>query len=74
MMYGHAYQHGFRANLDFKALLNGNPYNPAVHPEAHDAWEDGWHYASRARRRMHAFGIAAGAYAKTLQPAFMTSP
>jgi len=40
MTYGHAYQHGFRANLDFKALLNGNPYNPAVHPEAHDAWED----------------------------------
>lgn len=35
------YQHGVKAFLDAKPL-SGNPYDPAVNSEAHDAWEDGW--------------------------------
>ena len=67
------YQHGVKAYQNSK-LLNANPYNSGLYPEAHDAWVDGWLYASRARRRTHAFEIAARSYAKTLQPTFINSP
>ncbi len=68
MTYARCYQQGVKAYLHSK-LLNGNPYNCAVYPEAHDAWKDGWLDANHARRRVHALEAAARVYAKTLQPA-----
>ncbi len=68
MTYARCYQQGVKAYLHSKSL-DGNPYNFAIHREAHDAWKDGWLGANHARRRVHAFEIAARLYAKTLQPA-----
>ncbi len=52
MTHARVFQHGVKAYLDCK-LLCSNPYEPAVDPEAHEAWRDGWLDARRARRRIH---------------------
>ena len=70
MTYARCYQQGLKAYLHAR-LLNGNPYDCAAYPVAHDAWRDGWLDANRARRRAHAFEIAARLYAKTMQPALL---
>jgi hypothetical protein len=49
----HAYyveEHGTR---DYREgiPLSGNPYNPAIAVDAHEAWRTGWLEASRARGR-----------------------
>jgi hypothetical protein len=43
--------------------LSGNPYNPVICIEAHEAWKDGWLDASRARGRLRALEIAARSHA-----------
>lgn len=68
MTSGHIYQHGVKAYLGSK-LLNHNPYDRAIYPEAHDAWENGWLDACRSRRRLRAFELVARAYANALQSA-----
>jgi hypothetical protein len=49
-------------------LLDGNPYNFVIYPEAPDAWKDGWLDANHARRRA-CFGNSRALFAKALQPA-----
>jgi hypothetical protein len=56
------YQQGMRDYLR-GIPLSGNPYNPAICMEAHDAWKDGWLDASRARGRLRALEMAARAHA-----------
>ena len=58
MTYAQCYQQGAKAYLHSK-LLDGNPYNFVIYPEAHDAWKDGWFDANHTRRRAHASEIAA---------------
>lgn len=67
MTYAQCYQQGVKAYLHSK-LLDGNPYNFAIYPEAHDAWKDGWLDANHARRRA-CFRNSRALYAKALQHA-----
>lgn len=62
MTQAYIYQHGMRAYLE-GVPLSGNPYNPALGIDAHEAWKDGWLDASRARGRRRALENAARAQA-----------
>jgi hypothetical protein len=62
MTHAYVYQHGMRGYLE-GIPLSGNPYNPAICIEAHEAWKDGWLDASRARGRLRALEIAARSHA-----------
>ncbi len=57
------YQHGIKACLEAKPL-GGNPYDPSVNSEEHEAWNDGWLDANHARWRRHSLEIAALQFVK----------
>jgi hypothetical protein len=56
MTHAQIYQHGMNAYIE-GVSLNGNPYNPTICIEAHEAWTDGWLDASRARGRFLALKV-----------------
>jgi hypothetical protein len=66
MTHARIYQQGVKAFLD-AIPLGGNPHDPAVKSDAHEAWEDGWLDANRSRWRRHAFEMAVRASVKPLR-------
>jgi hypothetical protein len=50
--YMRSYQLGVIAFIKDRSL-DANPYDPRNRAEAYEAWNDGWHAAREARRRLH---------------------
>ena len=70
MVHARIYQQGVKAFLSAKPL-SGNPYDPAINAEAHEAWDDGWLDANHTRCRWHAIETAMRAFARPMRPISM---